>query len=596
MIDRDDITGLILAGGRGSRMGGVDKGLQAHLGMPLAMHALLRLSPQVGEMMINANRNLAAYESMGAPVWPDALPDYPGPLAGFLAGLEHCETPYLATVPCDSPHFPEDLVARLAERLDADDAEIAIAATREDGELRLQPVFCLMKHDGHGEPGPLHGRRPAQDRRLDRDLAPRRRRVRRCRARSSTPTPLPSCAGCSDDDARLRCRRSRRASSGYDPKALPVAQAQEFIARLVPRVQAVEKVALRSALGRVLAEDVVSAIAVPSHDNSAMDGYALRGSELADASGERVQGRRRRLRGRPVRGRRRRARVRSHHDRRGHAGRARHGRAAGVRSRRRRRRARAGGRRPPRRQPAPRRRGPGPRRDRARRRPPASPARPRPARFARQRRGGGLPPPARRLLLHRQRAALARRDARRRLRLRQQPLHDLGDAAAARRRGPRPRRRPRRAGRARRRLSRRRRCRRRGDHVGRRQRRRSRPHQGGDGRARRRRCSGASRCGRAGRWRSAGSRAAAAQRHPVRPARQPGRGDGDLLRARPRRAAGDERRDADAAPRRSRGERRADQEARRPHRVPARRRHAAPPTAAGRCARPARKARASCAA
>ena len=144
MIDRDDITGLILAGGRGSRMGGVDKGLQAHLGIPLAMHALLRLSPQVGEVMINANRNLAAYESMGAPVWPDALPDYPGPLAGFLTGLERCATPYLVTVPCDSPHFPEDLVARLAERLDADGAEIAIAATREDGELRLQPVFCLM--------------------------------------------------------------------------------------------------------------------------------------------------------------------------------------------------------------------------------------------------------------------------------------------------------------------------------------------------------------------------------------------------------------------------------------------------------------------
>ena len=145
MIDRDDITGLILAGGRGSRMGGVDKGLQAHQGMPLAMHALLRLAPQVGEVLINANRNLAAYESMGAPVWPDALPDYPGPLAGFLAGLEHCATPYLAAVPCDSPHFPEDLVARLAERLDAEDAEIAMAASREDGELRLQPVFCLMR-------------------------------------------------------------------------------------------------------------------------------------------------------------------------------------------------------------------------------------------------------------------------------------------------------------------------------------------------------------------------------------------------------------------------------------------------------------------
>src|SRR6476646_7143677 len=145
MIDRDDITGLILAGGRGSRMGGVDKGLQAHLGIPLAMHAVLRLSPQVGEVMINANRNLAAYESMGAQVWPDALPDYPGPLAGFLAGLEHCSTPYLATVPCDSPLFPTDLIARLGARLQAEDAELAMAATTENGELRLQPVFCLMR-------------------------------------------------------------------------------------------------------------------------------------------------------------------------------------------------------------------------------------------------------------------------------------------------------------------------------------------------------------------------------------------------------------------------------------------------------------------
>jgi molybdopterin-guanine dinucleotide biosynthesis protein A len=145
MIDSSDITGLVLAGGRGSRMGGIDKGLQTHLGMPLAMHALLRLAPQVGAVLINANRNLGAYESMGAPVWPDALPDQPGPLAGFLAGLEHCETQFLATVPCDSPRFPEDLVARLAARLDAESAELAMAATREDGALRLQPVFCLMQ-------------------------------------------------------------------------------------------------------------------------------------------------------------------------------------------------------------------------------------------------------------------------------------------------------------------------------------------------------------------------------------------------------------------------------------------------------------------
>ena len=145
MIDRHDITGLILAGGRGSRMGGADKGLQNHLGMPLAMHALMRLAAQVGHVMINANRNLGAYEAMGVPVWPDALPDYAGPLAGFLAGLERCETPYLVTVPCDSPLFPDDLVSRLAQALQSQDAEIAMAATLEGGTLQVQPVFCMMK-------------------------------------------------------------------------------------------------------------------------------------------------------------------------------------------------------------------------------------------------------------------------------------------------------------------------------------------------------------------------------------------------------------------------------------------------------------------
>lgn len=145
-IARAQITGLVLAGGRGSRMGGVDKGLQPHLGMPLAMHALLRLAPQVGEVMVNANRNLSAYESMGVPVWPDALPDYPGPLAGFLAGLEHCTTPYLATVPCDSPNFPADLVERLAAGLEREGAEVAVASTLEaDGRVQPQPVFCLLR-------------------------------------------------------------------------------------------------------------------------------------------------------------------------------------------------------------------------------------------------------------------------------------------------------------------------------------------------------------------------------------------------------------------------------------------------------------------
>jgi molybdopterin-guanine dinucleotide biosynthesis protein A len=149
-IPAEDITGLVLAGGRGSRMGGVDKGLQNHLGMPLALHSLLRLQLQVGSAMLNANRNLGAYESMGVPVWPDSQADFAGPLAGMLVGLEHCETPWLVTVPCDTPNFPTNLVERLAAAAQAEDAEIAMAATREPDEqgqtvVQVQPVFCLLK-------------------------------------------------------------------------------------------------------------------------------------------------------------------------------------------------------------------------------------------------------------------------------------------------------------------------------------------------------------------------------------------------------------------------------------------------------------------
>jgi molybdenum cofactor guanylyltransferase len=145
IINKDEITGLILAGGRGTRMGGIDKGLQPHLGIPLALQALERLRPQVAALMINANRNLTSYHAMGVPVWPDEIADYPGPLAGMLAGLAHCSTPYLVTVPCDTPNFPTDLVARLAAGLVMSHSDMAVAHTREEGVLRAQPVFCLMK-------------------------------------------------------------------------------------------------------------------------------------------------------------------------------------------------------------------------------------------------------------------------------------------------------------------------------------------------------------------------------------------------------------------------------------------------------------------
>jgi molybdopterin-guanine dinucleotide biosynthesis protein A len=143
------ITGLILAGGRGSRMGGIDKGLQNFRGMPLALQTLMRLQLQslpLQEILLNANRNLAAYESLGVPVWPDSIDGYAGPLAGFLTGLERCETPLLLTVPCDTPLFPLDLAERLYQAMLAQDADMAMAAAPEaDGAVHPQPVFCLLK-------------------------------------------------------------------------------------------------------------------------------------------------------------------------------------------------------------------------------------------------------------------------------------------------------------------------------------------------------------------------------------------------------------------------------------------------------------------
>ena len=145
----EGVTALILAGGRGSRMGGIDKGLQNFRGLPLALQTLMRLQLQSlppQEVLINANRNLAAYESLGAAVWPDTLDGFAGPLAGFLTGLERCETPLLLTVPCDTPLFPLDLIERLHAALTAQDADLAMAAAcEEDGQIRPQPVFCLLR-------------------------------------------------------------------------------------------------------------------------------------------------------------------------------------------------------------------------------------------------------------------------------------------------------------------------------------------------------------------------------------------------------------------------------------------------------------------
>ena len=139
----DDITGLILAGGRGQRLGGVDKGLQPWRGLPLVDHALARLAPQVREVLISANRNTALYATRAARVLADASDDFPGPLAGILAGLRAASTPWLAVVPCDSPLLPPDLFERLARGLGDARGAVVQRGRGVDGP-RLEPVCCLL--------------------------------------------------------------------------------------------------------------------------------------------------------------------------------------------------------------------------------------------------------------------------------------------------------------------------------------------------------------------------------------------------------------------------------------------------------------------
>jgi molybdopterin-guanine dinucleotide biosynthesis protein A len=148
MIARSEITGLLLAGGRALRMGGIDKGLIPFQGKPLIEHAINRLGPQVANLVINANRNQTVYSQYGYPIVADENQDYAGPLAGYLAGLKGCNTPYLMTAPCDSPLFPTDLVEVLAQTLKKQGSHIAYASSQDpSGKIWAQPVFCLMKRE-----------------------------------------------------------------------------------------------------------------------------------------------------------------------------------------------------------------------------------------------------------------------------------------------------------------------------------------------------------------------------------------------------------------------------------------------------------------
>lgn len=137
------VTGLVLAGGLGRRMGGVDKGLVDLDGRPMVTHVIDRLAPQVDALLINANQNAERYGGFGHPVVADRIGGFAGPLAGLHAGLSVAQTPLLVSVPCDSPFLPLDLVDRLRAALEADGAQLAVARTGD----QPQPVFSLVRRD-----------------------------------------------------------------------------------------------------------------------------------------------------------------------------------------------------------------------------------------------------------------------------------------------------------------------------------------------------------------------------------------------------------------------------------------------------------------
>jgi molybdopterin molybdotransferase len=278
---KNSITGLILAGGRGTRMGRVDKGLQPFRSSTLAAHALQRLAPQVATVAISANRNQAVYGAMGVPVWSDEMTGFEGPLAGLQTALRHCGTPMLLTVPCDSPFLPLDLAQRLHDALQAQDADLAVAVTMEPGENgatfeRAHPVFSLMKT---GVLEQLDAYLNGGGRRMDGWY----KSVRVAKVLFSDADAFRNINTLTDlkDMEALAAHPTLNALAGGAAGDMPVEQAQRIIGAYILPAPMAEQVALRSALDRVLACDIISPIDVPAHDNSAMDGYVFRGADLS---------------------------------------------------------------------------------------------------------------------------------------------------------------------------------------------------------------------------------------------------------------------------------------------------------------------------
>lgn len=140
MLTSDQVTGVILAGGRSQRLGGLDKGLVEYQGRPLIEYAIAALRPQVSTIMISANRHLDRYARYGYPVLPDPWPDFRGPLAGIAAALKQAPTEYIITMPCDNPRLPANFVQLMLSTLQHSQAE----ACALEHQRQLEPAYVLL--------------------------------------------------------------------------------------------------------------------------------------------------------------------------------------------------------------------------------------------------------------------------------------------------------------------------------------------------------------------------------------------------------------------------------------------------------------------
>ena len=356
-VERESITGLILAGGQSRRMSALgpntDKGLIEFKGQRLVDHVFGRLAAQVGGILINTNQNHDQYKSFGVRVVSDAFTGHAGPLAGLHAGLAVSRRPFLVTVPCDSPFFPDNMVEKLYDALTSSGGHLAVARTGD----QPHPVFTLvrrtvydhlsefMKNGGRKIDewystleitevdftdenlfGNINTPEELQAYEEGRPLPPKKQKPRFDKPKVSAPAsehdavldaiisgkPIKTVkqklaskvgsdpiylAASSTISARTIKTLPKTATpssgatpsleqvvsciDGYDPNALPVAKVNQVIRAFIKPVEGIEQVAIRAALGRTLAEDIISPINVPVHDNSAMDGWAVRGSDLS---------------------------------------------------------------------------------------------------------------------------------------------------------------------------------------------------------------------------------------------------------------------------------------------------------------------------